>query len=574
MCGIVGFAKRDCLGNLYEGLKTLEYRGYDSAGVAYMQQGRLVVRKKKGRVERLRRFLYTHHADVAMGHTRWATHGAPSAVNAHPHVWGDYAVVHNGIISNYHALREELERLGHRFASDTDTEVIAHLLDYYTVDADVSAAIARTVARLEGNWAVAALYRPHQDRVYLFKRGNPLLLGEGRDFYCFASDAPALVPYTRNLYKMADGQVAVLSRERVAVWQDGQAVRPAFVLTPLKPESVILGDYPCYMRKEMADIPMALANTWQSIHSVPMPTDRLRNAQKLVFVGCGTAYHACLYAAGLPLAVPHTAVVASEFDPDALGVDADTVVVAVSQSGETADTLESVRAASAKGAYVLGLTNVPGSGLTNVVDMALVTEAGAEIAVAATKSYCTQLLGLRYVWTVWRPMPAVCGLLDAARTVARRLPALDAVPCRRFARVCLLAKGRDYATCLEGALKIKEVAYLPCEICYAGEIKHGPLACVTSSTLVVALCTDARTAARMATALHEVRTRGADALVVSNVEELRRLGRWSFALPEADPDWVPILSVQPLQYLAYRMAVARGLDPDKPRNLAKSVTVE
>jgi glucosamine--fructose-6-phosphate aminotransferase (isomerizing) len=572
MCGIVGFAKKDSLRDLYEGLTTLEYRGYDSVGVAYIAENKINIRKKKGRVDRLRAFLYAHTADICLGHTRWATHGAPSAVNAHPHAAGRIAIVHNGIVSNYLLLRRALEAKGRRFASETDSEVIAHLIDDNLSDGDVLSAIAKATEAMQGNWAVAVLYEGTPDCVYLFKKGNPLIVGKGQGFCCFASDTPALVRFTQTIYKMGDGEIARIEQGSCAFWRGGVPFEPTFAETTLRASEVDLGAYPTFMVKEMAEIPRAVADTWRYMQSSRVPNEVA--CKRLVLVGCGTAYHACLYAERLQPPIPTQAVVASEFDAASLDIGRDVLVVAVSQSGETADTLGAVRQAKAAGARVVGITNVPQSGLTAAVDECIVTRAGAEIAVAATKSYVTQMLAIRYLLSQWLGEARLGVLCDQLTMVTVSQRALDQVAHNGYDNVFLLAKGGDYATCLEGALKIKEVAYLPCETCYAGEIKHGPLACVTKKTLVVAVCTEERYVEKMKTALCEVATRGAKTLVISTSPDLCHEGRWGFLLPQADADWTPLLAVLPLQYLAYRLSVERGIDPDKPRNLAKSVTVE
>ena len=573
MCGIVGFVKENSLKDLYHGLKTLEYRGYDSAGAAYFDGNKIVIYKRRGRVERLRSFLYAHEANVCMGHTRWATHGAPSKVNAHPHRAGKWAVVHNGIVENYADLRKELERMGRKMTSATDTEVIAHLLDAYAKEeGDAERAIRKTVARLKGNWAVAALWEDAPDRVYLFKKGNPLILGEGEGFGCFASDTPALVRHTRRIYKMKDGEIAVVTKEGCRLLCEEGAIGPAFGETTLLPDEVDKGAYPTYMEKEIAEIPDAMEKTAAYIEGAT-PKGLWEGVDRVILTGCGTAYHACLYGASLCEGVAAEAVVASEFAERAEVVDGHTLVVAVSQSGETADTLTAVRLAKERGAKVVGVTNVPSSGLTGAVDECLVTRAGAEIAVAATKSYATQLVALRGLLGEDAAADVACAV-RAVRETAGRQGALAAVAKRKFDNVFLLSKGRDHATCLEGALKIKEVAYMPCDTCYAGEIKHGPLATVTAKTLVVALATESRYAEKMRSAIAEVRARGAKVLVVSSDEALLRAGDWGFALPAVARAAAPMVAVVPLMYLALRLALERGLDPDKPRNLAKSVTVE
>lgn len=573
MCGIVGFVKQNCMQDLYQGLKTLEYRGYDSVGVAYITPNGIEVKKRKGRVEGLRHAILGKSASVAMGHTRWATHGAPSHANAHPHAAGQFAVVHNGIIANYAALRAQLEQQGERFLSHTDTEVIVRLIARFGADCrtpdEVLTAIRRATALLTGSWAVALLCAATPQCVYLFKKSNPLIVGKGQDFYCFASDTPALVRYTADVYKMEDDEVAVLTQAEARFWRGETPIMPCFSPTTLLSSQVDKGSYDTYMAKEMAEIPAVMRATQCAMESVELP-DAIAQAEKLVFVGCGTAYHACLYAADL-LGDKGDACIASEFENYPLRQGC--CVVAVSQSGETADTLQAALQAKQKGAYVVAVTNVPHSGLTHLAHYTLHTLAGAEIAVAATKSYNAQLVALHRLAAAMGAVPVKVSWV-AAKVVADKLSDLDDCAGKRYDNVVLLGRGRDYHTCLEGCLKIKEIAYCRCETGYSGEIKHGPLACVTRRSLVVLVCTDPAYQAKNKNALHEVQTRGAKTLVISSCPDLLPFGTYYFSLPTAPSSQQAAYAVQPLQYLAYRMAKMRRLDPDKPRHLAKSVTVE
>lgn len=564
MCGIVGFAKSDCLRDVLDALKTLEYRGYDSAGVAYLKENGIGVRKRVGGVDGLRGLAHKS-ADYAIGHTRWATHGKVSRINAHPHVVGDWAIVHNGIITNYLALRGELERLGHKFLSSTDSEVIAHLLDQGGGHGDVLSAIRYAMGKLEGSYAVAVLCRHSPHRIYLFKRGNPLVVGKGDGFGCFASDTPALVAYTQRVYKMQDGEIAAVGKREILFWtEDGEdsGSKRQFGLTSLTPSHVAKGDYDTYMRKEIDEIPLVVSETYQAYAH---PPQGWKDVDRWILIGCGTAYHACLTAGW------GRAKVSSEFD--GADVDEHTGVIAVTQSGETADTLSAMRRAADNGAWVVAVTNVPNSSATHLAHLVLQTKAGAEIAVAATKSFNAQLAVLKRIgeWLgVGTPSPSPNRALAETIAASRDLERLGG---RRWDTVFLLGTGRDYVTCLEGGLKLKEIAYCHCETCYSGEIKHGPLALVTAKTLVIVVCTEERGIDPSMTALAEVSSRGATTLVISGYEGLLSHADYGVRLPEVK-GWEENASIIPLQLLALHSALARGNDPDRPRNLAKSVTVK
>lgn len=584
MCGIVGFVKKDCVSDTFEGLKLLEYRGYDSAGLAWIENGELAVCKRKGRIDRLRKAT-CHCADIAIGHTRWATHGAPNNINAHPHKAGRWCIVHNGIVTNYAALKQQLQAAGYRFVSATDTEVLACLLDKEcagcTAVDDVVQGLWRTMSRAEGNMAVAALSADFPDTIFLCKRGNPLIVGKGKDFFCFASDTPAIVGYTCDIYKMQDNEIAVLQRHRATYWKEGRLCgEKEYIRTCLTIEQVRKGLYATYMAKEMDEIPAVMANTWGDLCCTGVENAHLfAPTARLVATGCGTAFHACLYVAALAGRERVQCVVASEFDPDRLGIDDNTVVIAVSQSGETADTLRAVAMAKQHGARVVAITNVPQSGICMAADSVVLTHAGAEIAVAATKSYNTQLTALLYWWRAVRQQQrqredegtAVCNALtewNMPHAMLRKLAA------QKWDTVFLLGRGRDHATAMEGALKLKEIAYCHCETAHTGELKHGPLALVTKRTLVIVVATDKGDIDRSRTAMHEVKARGGTTMVVTPFAALAQAADKAVLLPPIAYDWLSMAAVLPLQRLAYYMATHRGIDPDKPRNLAKSVTVE
>ena len=571
MCGIVGFAKSDCLKDTLDALQLLEYRGYDSAGVAYLGDGEIEVVKRKGSIEGLRHKVGRKKTDLTIAHTRWATHGKVSTINAHPHAYGDWAIVHNGIVTNYASLRADLERRGHVFRSTTDSEVIAHLLQEGGKKGDALAAIRYTMGRIEGSYAVAALCRYSPNRVYLFKKGNPLVVGKGEGFGCFASDTPALVAYTHRVYKMQDGEIAAVGKREILFWREGETEggRRTFGTTSLTLSNVTKGDYATYMQKEIDEIPSTADRTYRAYETPPIGW-KGAEMERWILVGCGTAYHAALLGASL---CKGEAIVASEFDADAMQVDDKTGVIAISQSGETADTLKAALDAKSKGWYLVAVTNVPGSSLTHLADEVLLTLSGAEIGVAATKSYTTQLAILARIaeWLGYRqptpsPLVPLTSVLSSSATLAE-------VAKRRWSTIFLLGKGRDYVTCLEGGLKLKEIAYLHCEVCYAGEIKHGPLALVTRKTLVVVVCTDEEALQADLCALSEVRSRGATVAVISPFEELCRAGDHAVRLPDGK-GWEQAVGIVPLQQLALWSALYKGLDPDRPRNLAKSVTVK
>ena len=610
MCGIVGYAgRRQALPILLDGLRRLEYRGYDSAGVAVLNNGTVEVRRAAGRLENLVQRLAQDPipgGQVGIGHTRWATHGRPSDVNAHPHCdcSGQFAVVHNGIIENHAALRRRLEDTGHRFTSETDTEVIAHLLEA-EYDGDLAEAVRRVVAQLEGAFALVIATRREPGRIVAVRQESPLIVGLGRDENFVASDIPALLPYTRRIHVLENGEMADIRADRVTVtdW-NGKPVQKAFIDVTWDADAAEKGGYPHFMLKEIHEQPQALADALRGrldpdgarvvFEDLSLTPEDARRLRQVYFVACGTAYHASLAAALLTerlAGVPARAEIASEFRYRDPLVDEHTLVVAVSQSGETIDTLSALRAARERGARLLGIVNVVGSSIARDCGDVIYTRAGPEISVASTKAYTTQLavaallavyLGrARGTLGDHQARELLAGLRDLPELARETLdqagelrPVGEALAQARD--LYYLGRGLDWVTGMEGQLKIKEIAYIHAEAYPAGELKHGPLALIEDGSPVVVVSTQPDLHRKTASNVQEVKARGARVIAVVR-EDLDDLGAevdHLIRIPRVHPFLTPVLAVMPLQLLAYYAAAARGADIDKPRNLAKSVTVE
>lgn len=608
MCGIVGYiGSRDSQSILVEGLKKLEYRGYDSAGVAIYSGDGLVVKKTKGRLAVLESRLYWEPVPgtVGIGHTRWATHGKPSDVNSHPHTdnGNKFSVVHNGIIENYNELRQELIAKGHRFVSETDTEVVSHLLaELY--DGDLVRAVREAAKRIRGAYALAILSEHEPDKLVAVRHASPLIIGVGDGENFLGSDIPAILEYTRNVYILEDHEMAVLTRSGVELMTiEGNFIAKQLFQVNWDMADAEKGGYDHFMLKEIHEQPKAYRDTLNGrlgggnvyLPELDPKDERLRDIRHIHLIGCGTAYHAGL-AGKLVLekllAVPVQADLASEYRYREAQLFPGTLVIAVSQSGETADTLAAAREAKRKGATVLAVTNVPGSSLAREADHVLLTHAGPEIAVASTKAYTTQLLVL-YMLAIhlFRLTNADTenSILAHLAQELQRLPAnaerilVREPELRRMAQhladaqsVFFIGRGTDYAVALEGSLKLKEISYIHSEAYAAGELKHGTLSLIEPGVPVIALATQPSLFAKMISNIQEVKARGAyvygiipegEDVPEETLDEVLRLPR-SLSL------FSPALSAIPLQLLAYYTAVVRGNDVDKPRNLAKSVTVE
>lgn len=608
MCGIVGYiGQKQASPVLLDGLEKLEYRGYDSAGMAVYNGTKIDVMKTKGRLQVLsdksqKGSLLPGTAGI--GHTRWATHGSPSDVNAHPHFNkdGSIVVVHNGIIENYLILRQELQKLNYQFASDTDTEVIAHLLEYYYLGNPLES-IIQVMSRLEGSYALGVMFREHPDEIYAVRKDSPLVVGGTVGGNLIASDVAALLKYTRDVIYLENMEIAQITRKAITVFNSSaNLVRKTTTHVDWDLHVIEKDGYDHFMLKEINEQPKVIRGTFASrikdgqivLNELTIPAEEIQKIRKLMIVACGSAYHVGMTAkyifeglAKLPVEVD----VASEFRYRKPLLEKDTLVMIISQSGETADSLAALREAHTHGCKVLAIVNVVGSSIAREADFVLYTNAGPEIAVATTKAYSAQLIT---VYLLAMKIAADRGMLDRAeqkKMIAEleKLPAQVEVllhnrePVREMAKKCqsteyifFIGRGIDYAICMEGSLKLKEISYIHSEAYAAGELKHGPISLIEEGTIVAALLTQKDLQKKMISNLVEVSTRGAFVLTVTEEgnEEAAKVSDYVFYIPETNPYFTNTLAIIPLQLFAYYIATSRGCDVDKPRNLAKSVTVE
>lgn len=609
MCGIVGYVgSGNAAEILIDSLKRLEYRGYDSAGMAIHTGSSLRVFKEAGRISVLQESLRGQDTRGSLGiaHTRWATHGAPNKVNAHPHVdaEGKLAVVHNGIIENYLEIKQWLHDRGIVCVSDTDTEVVAQLAALLW-DGDMVSTMAKTTSRLRGSYALALTHVDCPDRLVATRRDSPLVIGEGNGAMFLASDITALLPRTRRFTLLGDNQIALLKQDGISVVDASlQTVRTESITVDWDAEAAEKGGYEHFMLKEMMEQPKVVRDTIRPrlapdkrtvvFESLKLDDARLRNVNKIFITACGTAYHAGMVAkylfehmAGIPVEVEF----ASEFRYRRPLVDERTLVIVISQSGETADTLAALREAKRLGAYVLGIVNTVGSSIARESDDIIYTWAGPEIAVASTKAYIAQLSVIHLLSV---HLAVRLGKMDGD-AAERYLSELEKIPgkietileqrhvvreiARRFAHgtdIFFIGRGFDYNIALEGSLKLKEISYIHSEAYAAGELKHGTIALIEQGTFVAALCTQSAMVDKMVSNIREVKARGAVVLGITceRSPEISQVADTTLFLPDTPDALVPILAVVPLQLFAYYCAVERGCDVDKPRNLAKSVTVE
>ena len=620
MCGIVGYVgSRQAAPILLEGLEKLEYRGYDSAGIAVRDGDKEpVVVKAKGRLRVLADKTDNGHAlkgCCGIGHTRWATHGVPSETNAHPHVSTDGSVlaVHNGIFENYLEIREKLARHNYRFYSQTDTEAIVNLIDYYYKKYKMGPidAIAKTLVRVRGSYALAIMFRDYPEQVYIARKDNPLIvgLGEGENF--IASDPSACLKYTRRVCYIDNFEMGCVTKDSVTFYDlNGDVVEKTPVLIDWDETAAEKGGYEHFMMKEIHEQPKAIADTFRAYLSdetdgkkldyrvdlakLGLTDELIRSLSGVTIIGCGSAYHVGATAqyviedlAKLPVRVEF----ASEYRYRHPIIDPNNLVVVISQSGETADTLAAMREAKEQGLKTLAIVNVIGSVIAREADFVLYTYAGPEISVATTKAYSTQLIGVYLL--------AIClgkarGLIDE-REAQRLLAEIAALPekvqriiddkerlqwfAAKFSNakdVFFIGRGIDYAICMEGSLKMKEISYIHSEAYAAGELKHGTISLIEDGTLVIGVLTQSELYEKTLSNLVEVKSRGAYlmGLTTSGNYDIEDTVNFAFFLPKTDEHFADSLAVVPLQLLGYYLAVSKGLDVDKPRNLAKSVTVE
>ena len=607
MCGIVGYTGvQGAAPILLEGLQKLEYRGYDSAGIAVMEDSRILVSKVTGRIVNLCEKTQNGAAvpgSTGIGHTRWATHGAPTEKNAHPHLSNDgrFAVVHNGIIENYRALREELISKGYVFESETDTEVIVHLMEMY-YHWDVKEALIRTSNRLHGSYALGVICSEEPGKIYAVRESSPLILGVGVQENYFASDVTALVNHTRNVIYLEDGEFAEISGDQVSVYDClGQPIPKKIARIAWDVQAAEKGGYEHFMLKEIMEQPGAVKATITPrirdgrvfFEELKLSDDELRQITRIVITACGSAYYAgCSgkYVLEQLARIPVEVELASELRYSNPLIDDHTLLIAISQSGETADTIAAIKECKKRGARTLAIVNVVGSTIAQLADYAVYTWAGPEIAVATTKGFTTQLSVLyllavlfadRLGYLVGRSAEMIAALqqipmyIQQAIDMNHRIPRL-ANKYHKNHSLFFIGRNTDYAIALEGALKMKEISYLHAEAYAAGELKHGTIALIEDHQPVIAVCCNPAVMEKTMNNIIEVKARGAEVLALTfrNNQKIVSAADDFLFIPDVNPVFAAVIEIIPLQLLAYYTAKENKCDIDKPRNLAKSVTVE
>ena len=605
MCGIVGYTgTQNAAPVLLEGLKKLEYRGYDSAGIAVLNDGRISISKVTGRIAGLAEKTEKGRQLPGMtgiGHTRWATHGAPTEPNAHPHTSNDgrFAVVHNGIIENYMELREELTRKGYHFESETDTEVVVHLVEMYYQD-NLKQAVMRTAARLRGSYALGIICADEPEKIFAVREASPLILGVGIGENYFASDVTALVAHTRNAIYLEDGEFAELTPDSITVFDcTGHTIQKRVSRITWDIQAAEKGGYDHFMLKEIMEQPRAVKATMAPrIKGSEIVLDDvdidLKQVNNIMITACGSAYYAgcaAKYAIEKLCRVPVITELASELRYSDPLIDEHTLLIVLSQSGETADTIAAMRECQRRGAKTLAIVNVVGSTIAKIADWCLYTWAGPEIAVATTKGYTTQLTVL-YLFALYAAKKAETvddstwrKHLSALKALPKQIQqALDMNPgitqlAKKYHSTCsmfFIGRNTDYAVALEGALKMKEISYIHAESYAAGELKHGTIALICEGQPVIALCCNDSVSEKTMSNIVEVKARGAEVLAVAFRDDTRivSLADDMLYIPKIDPLFSAAVEIVPLQILAYHVAKENGCDIDKPKNLAKSVTVE
>jgi glucosamine--fructose-6-phosphate aminotransferase (isomerizing) len=608
MCGIVGYVgPREAPPLLLEGLKRLEYRGYDSAGVSITNGGGLETRKAAGKISKLEAVMNGSplHGTVGIAHTRWATHGPPTECNAHPHhdCTNTIAVVHNGIIENASTLKAQLEARGHEFRSETDTEVLAHLIEAEYED-DLEGAVADALRQVEGTYGIAVVSSRDPDKIVAARKGSPLLVGVGDGEYYVASDAAAILQYTRQVVYLDDGEVAVLSRNgyQVVDLRERQLQKPVTKID-WDLEQIEKGGFPHFMLKEIFEQPRTIENTMRGrllleegdakLGGIDLPAEKLLEADQIIITACGTSWHAGLIGeqlieefARIPVEVEY----ASEFRYRNAVVTPKTLAIVISQSGETADTLAAAREAKNRGATTIGIVNVVGSTIARETDCGMYTHAGPEIGVASTKAFTSQVVSLALLTLKLARMRGLS--VVKGREIAEALQKLPgqiqqildradeieqlAEEFKRAPNFLYLGRGYNFPTALEGALKLKEISYIHAEGYPAAEMKHGPIALIDEMMPVVFIAPHDSVFEKLVSNVQEVKARRGTVIAITTRDEEALEGKvdYEFRIPETIEELTPVLAAIPLQLLAYYIAVKRGANVDQPRNLAKSVTVE
>ncbi len=608
MCGIVGYiGEKQAAPILLEGLSKLEYRGYDSAGIATLCDGKIDVQKAKGRLAVLAEKTNDGknvHGTVGIGHTRWATHGEPSDENAHPHLSmdGRFSVVHNGIIENYISLKKKLQDKGYQFTSETDTEVIAHLFEYY-YKGDIIEAMIKVINRVEGSYALGILCADYPDQFVAVRKASPMIVGLGENENFVASDVTAILNHTRKIYYLEDNEIVVLKKDEVKVYNtDKEEVQKEVFTVNWDVSAAEKGGYEHFMMKEIEEQPKALRETISPrikdgrvvLDDISLTTEDIKNIRKIYIVACGSAYHVGVvgkYVIEKMCRISVEVQVASEFrycDPI---VGKNDLVIVISQSGETADTLAALKEAKSHGARILSIVNVVGSAIANASDDVIYTWAGPEIAVATTKAYSTQL-AVMYLISIYMAeklgmvtsgeyaafVKDIEALPDKVAEILKNKETIQYLASKFFNchSIFFIGRNLDYAVSLEGSLKLKEISYIHSEAYAAGELKHGTISLIEDGTLVVALATGKELFDKTISNVKEVKARGAVVMGVTTTEHanMETVADYVVKVPVINETLLPSLSVIPLQLFGYYVASLKGCDIDKPRNLAKSVTVE
>lgn len=608
MCGIVGYiGEKQASPIILDGLAKLEYRGYDSAGMSILQDGKIAVTKSVGRLKVLEEL--THGGEkmpgqIGIGHTRWATHGAPTTTNAHPHLNKEetIAVVHNGIIENYIALRAKLKKHGYEFVSETDTEVLAHLLDYYYKD-DPLEAITKVLHRVEGSYALGVIFAAHPDQLFAVRKDSPLIVGQSEEGCFIASDVPAILRYTRKVFYVENHEVVKLEKDHMHFYSvDQEEISKEAVTIEWDANAAEKGGYEHFMLKEMYEQPKTVTDTILprfkdgdiQIEELGMSDTDIKAIRKIHIVACGSAYHAGVtgkYVLEGLARIPVEVDLASEFRYRNPILEEGAMVMVISQSGETADTLAALREAKARGFQVLGIVNVVGSSIAREADNVMYTWAGPEIAVATTKAYSAQLVALYLLAMKFAKVRGVIedsawnDMIEDLKRIPDQIEMLlgNKEKIQRFANryigakdIFFIGRGIDYAISMEGSLKLKEISYVHSEAYAAGELKHGTISLIEEGTLVAAVATQQNLFAKTVSNIVEVKARGAFVLAVTNEgnTEIEKAADYVIYIPNTNPYFTNSLAIIPLQLFGYYVAVGKGCDVDKPRNLAKSVTVE
>ena len=600
MCGITAYCgQQEALSFLMQGLSKLEYRGYDSAGITTLENNQLLTIKCKGRLKNLEEKIknYQVHGSIGIGHTRWATHGIPSNLNSHPHnnSHDTISLVHNGIIENYRQLKKELIENGYKFQSDTDSEVIVQLLDYY-YDGELLEATQKVLKRIEGSYALCIISTLEPDKIIVAKKDSPLIIGKATNAYVVASDIPALLEYTKYVYFLDDLEVAMIKKDHISFYnQQGKRIEKTLTTVPYDLEAAKKDGYDTFMLKEIHEQPYVINETLRGrIFNEQIILDELKDINfqqfnKVYFVACGTAYHASLCGSQVLQRVtqlPVISMVASEFRYNDPLIDQHTLAIFVSQSGETADTLAALKLAKQKQATTIAIANVLGSTISRDSDYVLYTCAGPEIAVASTKAYTTQLvllILLAYYIAQRLNKEVDFQLIHQLNSIPQYVEKIlkDEKIFEKYAYMLkdlhdayFIGRNLDYASVLEGALKLKEVSYVHADAYVAGELKHGPIALIEEGSVVIAVATQPHIAAKTISNIQETIARGARVILFTTHNENIKHVENIYYLPQIAPTLQAILVAIPLQLIAYYTACIKDCDVDKPRNLAKSVTVE